>query len=114
MCFLHFFKALMGCFPVTYKRMDKKGVECCFLVTVSACLDGKVFILLNYAHKTDNMLIVNLAYGNGLCTVLTDNGGNLDYVVGLKEGKSVAVFDVYDLNVIDIVGDCVDKIYGNK
>lgn len=114
MCFLHFFKALMSCFPVAYKRMDKKSVESCFLVTVSACLNGKILILLDYTHKTDDMLVINLAYGNGLCAVLSDNSGNLDYIVGLKEGKSIAVFDIYNLNVIDIIGDCVDKIYGNK
>ena len=103
MCFFHFIEAVECLFPVAYERMNEKGVEGRFIGAGLCGFNGVSLVLLDNAHKADDVAVVDFAEVNGLSTVLADFCRNLNNVIGLEEGQSVAVLDVDNLNVADIV-----------
>ena len=114
MCFLHFVEAIYSLLPVTNKRMNKKCVKSSLVGACLCSLNCVTLILLDNAHKTDDVAVVDFTKVNRLCTVLTDTSRHLDNVVGLEEGKSVAVLNVDNLNVADIVCNSIDERNSNK
>ena len=93
---LHFVEAFICFIPIADKRMKKQGVESCFVTAGDRRLDCQILIILDRSHKADYMAVYNLADGHGNRAVSAYPAGNLDYIIGLKEGQSIAVFDIDD------------------